>query len=241
MATQFPCHGAKRVFNLLNMSSDTRPDRSKESDLTARARIRDAAITCFGRRGFGVTVRAIAEQAGVSPGLVIHHFGSKDKLRRACDEHVTTVVNEVKRETVTSHDGQTFLHQLTTMEQYAPLLAYVVRSMQAGGPLAAALFERMVADIEVYLAAGEAEGTIRPSRDPARRARYLATNSLGSLLMFLTLGSFEEEVDFGLVARQWSQEYMLPTLELYTEGLLTERTMLDAYLLYVSDPPEESR
>ncbi|WP_150252079.1 TetR/AcrR family transcriptional regulator [Nocardiopsis deserti] len=224
------------------MSSTDRPDRpDRESDLTARARIRDAAIRCFGQRGFGVTVRAIAEEAEVSPGLVIHHFGSKDKLRRACDEHVTAVVNEVKTDTVTSHDGQTFLHQLTTMEQYAPLLAYVVRSMQTGGPLAASLFERMVADIEVYLAAGEAEGTIRPSRDPARRARYLATSSLGSLLMFLTLERFEEEADFGRVAREWSREYMLPTLELYTEGLLTERTMLDAYLLYVSDPPEEPR
>ncbi|MTL11753.1 TetR family transcriptional regulator, partial [Nocardia seriolae] len=46
-------------------------------DLTTRARIRDAAITVFGEQGFGVGVRAIAAAAGVSPGLVNHHFGDR--------------------------------------------------------------------------------------------------------------------------------------------------------------------
>ena len=56
-------------------------------DLTTSARIRDAAIAQFGAHGFNTGVRAIATAAGVSPGLVIHHFGSKDGLRKACDEY----------------------------------------------------------------------------------------------------------------------------------------------------------
>ncbi|WP_280443543.1 helix-turn-helix domain-containing protein, partial [Nocardia brasiliensis] len=40
--------------------------------------MRDAAIEGFGDQGFQVGVRAIAKAAGVSPGLVNHHFGSKD-------------------------------------------------------------------------------------------------------------------------------------------------------------------
>ncbi|MFD6950794.1 TetR family transcriptional regulator [Nocardiopsis sp. TSRI0078] len=219
------------------MSSATPPDR--EPDLTARARIRDAAIECFGQRGFDVTVRAIAEQAGVSPGLVIHHFGSKDKLRRACDDYIVNLVNEIKTESVTSHDSQTFLHQFATMEEYTPYIAYLFRAVQAGGPFAAALYERMVADVERYLAAGEAEGTICPSRDPAKRARWMAANSFGAMLVLVTLQQPGRQVDFARVIREWAEEYMLPALEVYTEGLLTERTMLDAYLLYVSDPPED--
>ncbi|HEY5230130.1 MAG TPA: TetR family transcriptional regulator, partial [Galbitalea sp.] len=39
-------------------------------DLTARARIRDAAITCFAATGFDATVRQIAARAGVSAGLI---------------------------------------------------------------------------------------------------------------------------------------------------------------------------
>ncbi|MDN5559804.1 MAG: TetR/AcrR family transcriptional regulator, partial [Ruaniaceae bacterium] len=47
------------------------------SDLTAAARIRDAAIDVFGRRGFeAASIREIAREAGVSPALVMHHYGS---------------------------------------------------------------------------------------------------------------------------------------------------------------------
>ncbi|MGH3558484.1 MAG: TetR family transcriptional regulator, partial [Mycobacterium sp.] len=46
----------------------------RSADLTAAARIRDAAIEQFGRHGFGTGLRAVAEAAGVSAALVIHHF-----------------------------------------------------------------------------------------------------------------------------------------------------------------------
>ena len=65
-------------------------------DLTATARIRDAAIEQFGEHGFGVGLRAIAKAAGVSPGLVIHHFGSKDGLRKACDDYVAEKIRTTK-------------------------------------------------------------------------------------------------------------------------------------------------
>jgi AcrR family transcriptional regulator len=46
-----------------------------------RARIRHAAATLFGERGYhDVTVREIADAAMVSPGLVIKLFGSKAEL-----------------------------------------------------------------------------------------------------------------------------------------------------------------
>jgi AcrR family transcriptional regulator len=58
------------------------------SDLTARARIRGAALARFGTDGIaGTSVRAVAADAGVSP-LVVHHFGSKEGLRQACDDYV---------------------------------------------------------------------------------------------------------------------------------------------------------
>ncbi|NUR49810.1 MAG: helix-turn-helix transcriptional regulator, partial [Hamadaea sp.] len=63
------------------MCSERAPD-----DLTARARIRDAAIRLFADRGIaGASVRDIAQEAGVSSGLLRHHFGSKEALRDACD------------------------------------------------------------------------------------------------------------------------------------------------------------
>lgn len=213
---------------------------ASRGDLTARARIRDAAIECFGQQGFGVSVRAIAEHAGVSAGLVIHHFGSKEKLREACDDHVIQLIRETKTETLTSHDSQTFLHQIAEVEEYAGILAYLVRALQTGGKLLQVLYERTLTDAEEYLAKGVEEGVIRPSRDPAKRARWLAGAGLGSILLLITLQEREpgEDIDFRRIMREWSEEMILPALETYTEGLLTERTMLDAYLLHISDPPE---
>ncbi|WP_028648403.1 TetR family transcriptional regulator [Nocardiopsis sp. CNT312] len=221
------------------MCSAPRRPPEPEEDLTARARIRGAAIACFGQKGFGVPVRTIAERAGVSPALVMHHFGSKAGLRRACDEHVRNLVYEIKKDSVTTADQRTFLDRFAGMDEYAPYVAYFVRSFQAGGDIAHALFEHMVEDIENYLAAGEEAGTVRPSRDPAARARFLAMGHIGSLQMFLTMHFPGPDIDFREVMRAWSERITLPTLEIYSEGLFTNRAMLDAYLLYVGDPPEE--
>src|SRR5256885_15442107 len=55
----------------------------------ARAVIRGEALRLFAEYGpDAVTVRQIAAAAEVSPGLVVHHFGSKDGLRQAVDEQV---------------------------------------------------------------------------------------------------------------------------------------------------------
>ena len=61
--------------------------------MTADARIRDAAIEQFGQHGFDVGLRAIAKAAGVSAALVIHHFGSKEGLRTACDDYIAEEIS----------------------------------------------------------------------------------------------------------------------------------------------------
>src|SRR5690242_10771687 len=107
----------------------------RSADLTAVARIRDAAIEQFGEHGFGVGLRRIAEAAGVSAALVIHHFGSKDGLRKACDDYVADEIRSSKTEAMQSNDPATWLGQMAEIESYAPLMAYLVRSMVSGGEL----------------------------------------------------------------------------------------------------------
>ena len=54
-----------------------------------RARTRDEALRLFSKHGAdAVTVRHIMAAAGVSPALAIRHYGSKDGLREAVDDHV---------------------------------------------------------------------------------------------------------------------------------------------------------
>ena len=60
---------------------------SQQDQKTGADRIRDAAIGLFGQHGAnGTSLKTVATEAGVSQALVIHHFGSKEKLRAACDE-----------------------------------------------------------------------------------------------------------------------------------------------------------
>src|ERR1700759_3288473 len=138
----------------------------RSADLTATARIRDAALEQFGQHGFGVGLRPTAEAAGVSAALVIHHFGSKDGLRKACDDYVAEEVRSSKSETLRSSDPATWFAAMAEIEEYAPLMAYLVRSMQSGGELAKTFWRRMMDNAESYLDEGVSSGILKPSRDP---------------------------------------------------------------------------
>ncbi|MGV0798606.1 TetR family transcriptional regulator, partial [Mycolicibacterium elephantis] len=161
--------------------------RSAPDDRTAIARIRDAAIAQWGEHGFNVGLRAIAEAAGVSAALVIHHFGSKEGLRKACDDYIAEEVRSGKLESMRANDPATWFAQLAEIESYAPLMAYLVRSMQSGSELAKTLWRKMIVDAEEYMDEGVRNGVLKPSRDPAARARYVALSGAGSFLMYLQL------------------------------------------------------
>jgi AcrR family transcriptional regulator len=197
-------------------------------DLTAVARIRDAAIEQFGEHGFGVGLRSIAEAAGVSAALVIHHFGSKDGLRKACDEYVAEEIRSEKSATIQSNDPAAWLGAMAEIESYAPLMAYLVRSMQSGGALATMLWQRMIDNTDEYMQEGVRAGTVKPSRDPHARAKYLAITGGGGFLLYLQM--HDTPTDLRAVLRDYASDMVLPALEVYSEGLLTDHTMYDAFL-----------
>ena len=63
--------------------------RASGEDLTAKARIRNAALDLYAENGEDRTsMRAIAAAAGVTVGLLVHHFGTKDRLRDAVEQLV---------------------------------------------------------------------------------------------------------------------------------------------------------
>ncbi len=92
----------------------------------------------------------------------------------------------------------------------------------------------MVVDAEEYTEKAVAEGVVVPSLDPAGRAKFISAAVLGGALTHL-LG---EEPDPRRSMAGWLEQMTLPALELYTQGLLADSTMLDAYLTYMKDPPE---
>ncbi|WP_093598972.1 TetR/AcrR family transcriptional regulator [Lentzea waywayandensis] len=133
------------------------------SDLTARARIRDAALTRFGSEGIsGTSVRAVAADAGVSPALVVHHFGSKEGLRQACDDYVLDSIRSGD-EAATEALGE-------VLSAATPVRRYLARALLDDTEAAGALFAEIVERTQVWLADGEAEGWVRPTSDSRARA-----------------------------------------------------------------------
>ncbi|OBA94833.1 TetR family transcriptional regulator [Mycobacteriaceae bacterium 1482268.1] len=197
-------------------------------DLTAVARIRDAAIDQVGQHGFNVGLRAIAKAAGVSAALVIHHFGSKEGLIKACDDHIVEQIRESKSESLRSADPAMWLSQIAEIESYAPMTAYLLRSMQSGGALAKAFWQRMLDNAEEYLEEGVRAGTLKPSRDPKARAKFLGINNGGGLLLYLQM--HDNPTDIRAVLRDYAEDMMLPALEIYAHGLMTDSSMYEAFV-----------
>lgn len=160
------------------------PASATTDDRTAAARIRDAAIACFAAEGVSATtVRTIAGAAGVSPALVIHHFGSKEALRAACDRHVVAVIGERKRAAAAAGPGMDPLGALREAEEGPPLLRYLARTLVDGSPHVRTLVDDLVEDAILYMAEGERSGLLKPSDHPRDRAVILVIWQLGALVL----------------------------------------------------------
>ena len=176
----------KQLFTLVNMHSPLVDDR------TARARIRDEALCLFAERGAdAVTMRDIAAAAGVSPALLVRHYGSKDGLVEAVDSHVVqtleallTVVTAPVQEGPQPSATPTLLEAFAVhLPPQSPIPDYLGRSLIAGGAVGSALFARLYAISQDALGAMVAGGTADAGDDPAMRAAFLLVNDLAVLML----------------------------------------------------------
>jgi TetR/AcrR family transcriptional regulator, regulator of cefoperazone and chloramphenicol sensitivity len=148
------------------------------SDLTSRARIRDAAMRLFADNGEkATTIRAVAEQAGVAPGLVSHHFGSKQGLRDACDGYVLDYLRQLIKQGVDEQGVADPAYLDGVYQGAADVLRYVARALVDGSAGAAALFDNFVALTEEYLASHAPSGDSQS--DPRTQAAVIVAMRLG--------------------------------------------------------------
>jgi AcrR family transcriptional regulator len=207
---------------MLSMRSTPVPD----ADLTTRARIRDAAIDLIGRNGFArVTVRQVAAASGVSPGLVIHHFTSKEGLRDACDQQVLRVFADAIAD-LEQGGPASAIGQLMRAEEFLPVVRYGTRTMADGGPMARRLFDRLVDDTEDWLAVCIANGTAREPDDRHAMAALLVAISLGlQILSPYLMPDAGDEPDPAAGLRSVTGS----AVELYTHGVFSTTEYLDAF------------
>jgi AcrR family transcriptional regulator len=165
-------------------------------DLTARARIRDAALVLFAERGTkSATVRDIAKAAGVSGGLLRHHFGPKDGLRDACDSYVLAKIMRLKERAVLEGELANPGFMSAAQPEMLLLYRYLARSMIDGSPQAASMFDEMVALGEKWLERNNPGQMV----DPRAYAALLVAMELGAL-------SLHEQLSRALGADIFSRE-----------------------------------
>ncbi|WP_079046112.1 TetR family transcriptional regulator [Carbonactinospora thermoautotrophica] len=203
----------------------------RSDDVTARARIRDAALARFGAQGVDrVSLRAIAADAGVSPALVVHYFGSKEGLRQACDAYVVEVIRRksawARQETDPASPSG--LAAMRSMLEAGDLVRrYLARALLDGSPQAAALFDEMVQITEEFLTAGERDGSVEPTSDPRARAALFVTWQLSGLVLSQHLARALDVED--LFALPGLMRLSRVTVEMCTHGLFTDERWLAAY------------
>ena len=206
------------------MSSPTRtprPSPAADRDRTARARIRDAAISRFAADGIaGAQLKAIAADAGVSPALIIHHFGSKEGLRVACDAYVVETIRNRKREAMEKKERFDPLQTLRQFQDGPPLQRYLARTLSDASPHVAALIDELVEDGVEYTAEGVRNGLLKPASDLRARVVVLTMWNLGALMLHEHIERLLG-IDMLDNVKGWSK-WMEPAGEILAKGAIDE-------------------
>lgn len=199
-------------------------ENTPTDDRTTKARIRDAAIDCFAEHGvIGTTARKIAIAAGVSPGLVIHHYESMEGLRHACDTYVAESIRRTKQETVMS--GTNFdVMSVIRNSKITSIGGYLASALVDDSPAVAELVDNIVTDAETYMQMGVEAGTLQHSKNPKARATVMSIWTLGALvlhrhmqrLMGINLTDLDQNTDETLAT------YLGAVYEIMGNGILTE-------------------
>lgn len=141
-------------------------------DVSRPDQIRDAAMKCFAEDGIANTsLRAIAEAAGVSLGLVQHYFVTKSQLIDVIDQHVLSIFGQVQAEPSSGSDAEdrvsdagSRLAQL--MSENPTVMDYVGRALAERGEVGNTIFDGFYAISAQQGAEFAAQGLTPDDLDP---------------------------------------------------------------------------
>jgi AcrR family transcriptional regulator len=129
-----------------------------------------AALRLFGERGIVATsLREVAKAAGVSPALVVHHFGGKEGLVAAVDETALRRFGAVygSEERPDPPDLLRLRAEQTArvMREHPEVCAYLGRALVEGTPGSARLFRLMIEGGRAEIDALTEKGALREDAD----------------------------------------------------------------------------
>jgi AcrR family transcriptional regulator len=165
----------------------------------SREKLLLAAIKLFSRDGFDATsVRAVAEEAGLSWGLVRFYFGSKDGLREAAEKRAMSEYLQKVREANSVTSSAELEAMIETQSEELTLAARFLRRMiMEERPIAMEFLRELLATTEGLLAKvrerfPDEPGFWDPVRAVAHRIGYVMLGPQLGMLSGRDLFSKEE-------------------------------------------------
>jgi len=141
-------------------SEGRRPKRRRDPE-ASRAAILEAASEVFNERGYtGATIREIARRAGVTHGLVMRHFGSKEQLliQALPGPRAVAEVTPGDLDTLPERIVAAFVAQTEPTDGNTTFAVALIRSAASGDeaalPLAAAAEQEIIAALGQVLGPG---------------------------------------------------------------------------------------
>jgi len=159
----------------------------------SREHLIEVATAVFAREGFeSASLRMIAAEAGVSAALLVHHFGSKQRLVEDCIASNLGTWMAAKDELIDMAEDD-LTSALARWPEVAAdgsvKLQFFKQVMLAGGAPANHLFERLVAEAHIRLEQLQRAGRVRELADLKTASVLLATYGLAPLLLSAPLKS----------------------------------------------------
>lgn len=192
------------------------------SDLTGYARIRNAALEGFARDGVAATsIRDVAKAAGVSPGLVQHHFSTKETLQEAVNEYVVSVAVSAFGELATGSSSTAVMEELgqrvaAFVGEHPTAMLYVARSAVDGDQAALRIFDAFVGIAEAQWRQLADDGLLHPDVDLTWTALHATVINLGTVLLATAVS---RQLPQPLLSPEGLERWQLATAALFRRGV----------------------
>lgn len=198
-----------------------RGDVLPKDELKKLERIRLAALKSFATKGAAATsLRSVAADAGVSLGLVQHHFATKAGLIKAVDDYVMSAVIAVVNQPVSAPPRDSIADMgtriTTLLLEHPDVVDYFGRALMDGSQLGSSIWDTLAAFGISRWNQRKENGEARPDIDVTWAAINSLVLALGTLMM---RGHIERQVPDAFKTPEQLDRWQKSVNTLLREGL----------------------
>jgi len=177
--------------------------RATDEDLTAKARIRNTALDLYAQYGEErISLRAVGSEAGVTLGLVQHHFKTKAGLREAVDQLVVDYHIEALRSVDAEKDPRKLAAArdaavIAMLKANPPIVNYVRRAVLEPSEEQLSMLTALIQLTRDEVATLREEGMAPTDRPESTQVVSVMVRQMGALLLQPLIDAVWDRLEHG--------------------------------------------